>query len=93
MDFIMYDGNDPLTFVLSLNLHRRHLNESQRAMVAACLANMNVGRNSANLPNKTSQDDSAAMLHVSTRSVRSAKKFNPKACRRRNLYSKYSGNS
>lgn len=37
------DG-DPLPWVLSKNLQRRHLNEGQRAMVAAKLANMNVGR-------------------------------------------------
>lgn len=35
-----WDGNGDLTaFVVSLNLHRRHLNESQRAMIAAKLAN------------------------------------------------------
>jgi len=33
-------GSDPLEFVLRHNLHRRHLNESQRAMIAAKLANM-----------------------------------------------------
>jgi len=35
-----YTGDNPLNFVISLNLKRRHLNESQRAVIAAKLANM-----------------------------------------------------
>lgn len=72
---------DPLTFVMSKNLHRRHLNESQRAMVAAKLANMPAHRpvadKSANLP--TSQADAAKLLNVSTRLVTSAKAVEDKA--------------
>jgi N6-adenosine-specific RNA methylase IME4 len=75
--FEEYTGTDPLSFVISLNLKRRHLNESQRAMVAAKLANMPHGgdRNSdqaANLP-LVSQSTAADLLNVSDRSIRSAK--------------------
>ena len=64
---------DPLTYVLSKNLKRRHLNESQRGMVAANLASMRQGERtdiepSANLQ-KVAQSDAAGRLHVSTRTV------------------------
>ena len=74
--FQSYPGNDPLQQVISLNLHRRHLNESQRAVVAARLANMQVGDNqysgSANMPT-LSQSQAAKMLNVSERMVRTVK--------------------
>lgn len=84
--FIEFDGAtarpgaipvDPLAYVLSKNLHRRHLSESQRAMVAAKLANMKQGtrtdlRHSANLP-EVSQSEAAESCKVSERSVRSAR--------------------
>lgn len=62
-------------FVVSLNLHRRHLSESQRGMVAAKLANMPAhrpGDKSANL--QTSQSRAAELLNVSTRTVAAAAK-------------------
>lgn len=73
-----YEGSNPLGFVISLNLNRRHLSESQRAMVAASLANMRQGERtdvepSANLP-KVSQSDAAQLLQVSTRAVTTAAK-------------------
>lgn len=76
--FEEYAGNDPLAYVISLNLRRRHLNESQRAMCAARLANMRQGRpeiNPANLPDlpDVSQIQAANMLNVSERGLRSAR--------------------
>jgi ParB-like chromosome segregation protein Spo0J len=41
--FLEFDGDDPLAFVLSMNLHRRHLSEAQRAMVAAEIATLGRG--------------------------------------------------
>ena len=40
-----FQGDDPLAFVISHNLHRRHLTESQRASIAARVANMPRGTN------------------------------------------------
>ncbi len=73
-----YTGDDALAFVLSLNLHRRHLSESQRGMVGAKIANLThggdrVSEQAANLPVAT-QAEAAEMLNVSERTVRAAVK-------------------
>lgn len=75
-EFADYDGDDPVTFVVSLNLNRRHLDESQRAMVAAKIANLAEGR-----PSKTtgavapvSQAKAGEQLDVSRDSVKRARK-------------------
>lgn len=73
--FRTYKGDDAVSFVISLNLHRRHLNESQRAMAAARLANLGEGR-----PSKTasieavSQKVAAGLVNVSRPSVQRATK-------------------
>lgn len=75
--FVEYEGEDALSYVISLNLNRRHLNESQRAMIGARLANMQVGDNQygqANLPNQFSNKNASDKLNVSERIIKSAKK-------------------
>ncbi len=82
--FVAFDTRlqgDPLTWVLSKNLHRRHLSENQRVMIAAEIAQMKQGRPSewnrgpvedgkpANRPD-LSQGEAAELLNVSERSVR-----------------------
>ncbi len=82
-EFLEYSGNDPLSDVISWNLKRRHLSESQRAIIAASLANMPLGGalyRSANLQTDlVTQSQAAEMLNVSPRSVASAKKIQDEA--------------
>lgn len=56
----------------SLNLHRRHLSESQRAMVAAKLAALPVGANQHRSIDLPTQAQAAEMLNVSVPSLKRA---------------------
>ena len=74
-----------VAFVVSLNLKRRHLNESQRAMVAAKLANMPHGgdRRSNQVVNSqfeiVTQTEAAELLNVSEWTVNKAAKVKESA--------------
>ena len=75
--FDSYKGDDPLQFVISKNLQRRHLNDPQRAWVAVQIANMRQGERtdlpSANV-RKVSQADAAKQASISIRAVQMAKR-------------------
>lgn len=72
-----YQGDESslVGFVVSLNLHRRHLDESQRAMVAGKLANLERGANQhASIDASTvTQTQAAELLNVSRKSVQRAR--------------------
>ena len=71
--FESYIGDDPICYIISMNLKRRHLNESQRAMIGARLANMPSGaRTDLAQICARSQEQAAEMMGVSRRSVQSA---------------------
>lgn len=79
------DVPDPVGYVLSLNLHRRHLSESQRAMVAESIATLKNGERrcekggSIDPPFRdTSIPEAAAALNVSPASVKRARKVKAK---------------
>ena len=78
--FTEYDGSDALQFVISHNLHRRHLSESQRAMVAAKWAKLKRGANQHSPigePSETetkTRNEAAKLLNVGTSSIDRAKK-------------------
>jgi N6-adenosine-specific RNA methylase IME4 len=69
--FEEFDGEDPVAFVVSKNVARRHLDESQRALAAARIATLQRGGNqhSEGLPiGRSSQ-----LLNVGERSVHRAR--------------------
>lgn len=69
--------NVVLDRVVGANLMRRHMTTGQRAMTAAALANMTVGRNwesnRTNLSDNKSNGDAAKTLNVSPSTVKTAK--------------------
>lgn len=64
---------DPSRFRCSLNLHRRHLDESQRALVAARIANLPRGSNQHASIEAPSQAEASELLNVSRPSVQRAR--------------------
>lgn len=77
--FVDYAGDDPIAFVVSLNLRRRHLSESQRAMVATRIATLRDGMRSDRVgrpigrPTPMTQTAAGELLSVGARSVRRAR--------------------
>tara|TARA_R110000868_G_scaffold59271_3_gene181966 strand:- start:7517 stop:8338 length:822 start_codon:yes stop_codon:yes gene_type:complete len=78
--FKEYNGDDPLGFVVSHNLHRRHMNESQRGMVGAKLANLQKGGaggfktdSAIALSPPVSQKQAAEMLNIGVDSIKRSK--------------------
>lgn len=73
--FDQFDGDDPLTFVLSKNLYRRQLSVAQRALVAASLSSLK-RTDDADQPAEGHShmeiEDAAIALSVSPRTVSSA---------------------
>jgi site-specific DNA-methyltransferase (adenine-specific) len=72
----VYENDDALAFVVSRNLHRRHLGESQRAMIAARLANIrrgDVGRGRDKIDGSIELPKAASLLNVGNASVKRAR--------------------
>lgn len=64
---------DPVAYVISANLHRRHLTTAQRSVVAAKLATLEKHKKKADTSKDVSQEDAAKLLCVSVPSVQRAK--------------------
>jgi len=72
--FSEFVGDDPAAWVVSKNLHRRHLSESQRAMVASRLATRPHGdQPDAPIGASRTQPAAAELLNVSRRAVQRAR--------------------
>jgi len=78
--FRTWDSKGSLVgFVVSMNLRRRHLNETQRAMIAAKIANMPLGANQytmgAHICAPITQPEAAKTMNIGVRNVQHAKQI------------------
>ena len=64
-----YTGSDPLGYVISKNLRRRHLTDGQRAMIAAELPKVQLGNRLAAPKEALTREERAELLNVTKRSV------------------------
>lgn len=71
--FEAYRGKDPLAYVISANVERRHLSESQRSMVAGRMADLPKGSNQHASIEAPSQEEAAVRLNVSRSNVQRAR--------------------
>ena len=71
--YVEFEGKDPAAFVFSQNLARRHLGPSQRAMVAAGMADLKWGQRSDRAEGQICLSRASELLYVSERSVKSAR--------------------
>lgn len=71
-----YEGEDLVGFVVSLNLHRRHLSPSQWAMAADRVATLRAGDNQHAQICAPSQAEAAELMGISRRSVQHARRVN-----------------
>lgn len=77
--FEPFHGHDPIKFVIDINIRRRHLNESQRGMIAAKLATLQPGQHPKAdadqiSPAPLSSQQAADILNVSRGTVNAARK-------------------
>jgi ParB-like chromosome segregation protein Spo0J len=72
--FEHYRGGDAVGHVISLNVKRRHLTASQKAMIADRLANLRRGQRKSNTAIAVSQAEAAKQLGVSIDSIQRARK-------------------
>jgi hypothetical protein len=70
--FVKFRGADPLGFVISMNLKRRHLDESQRAMAASKIATLRDGQRSDQVEG-SSIETASRLLNVGPASVKRAR--------------------
>lgn len=71
--FKKFVGKDPMAFVAK-KIYRQHLNENQRAMLAATISNLGEGRPKTGSIEPVSQEQAAKTMKVSRSSVKRASK-------------------